>query len=109
MTGESHQGGDSGCNRPRTQRAGNAGGGGSRLGRGGKLGQASRPAKGRARGAGQATPGGPRGREKRRGEVGRGWAKRREGEISLLYFLLIFPIIYFISNFLLNAYFMETK
>jgi hypothetical protein len=55
---------------------------------------------------------GPCERERRRGKKrkkkGRGWAERREGEISFL-FSSYFPIIYFISNILLNAYFVETK
>jgi hypothetical protein len=49
--------------------------------------------------------GGKRGR----GEAGRGWAKRREGEIFLFLFSSYFPIVQFICNFLQNAYFTETK
>jgi hypothetical protein len=77
--------------------------------------------------AGPRRDAGPRGGEEERGEagcgrekkaakprggeggVGRGWAERIEGGIFLFYFLLIFPIIHFISNFLLNAYLTETK
>jgi hypothetical protein len=91
--------------------------------KGGELGRASRPAKGRARGAGCARwaarqPGreGEGGARPRLGrgagwaarEGGLGWAERREGDFPFL-FSSYFPIIYFISNLLLSAYFIEIK
>ena len=70
-------------------------------------------ARARVWGVGQAAPGGPHAsrpktgwatREgKEEGEAGRGWAKRREGEIFRFLFSSYFPIIQFIPNFLLNV------
>jgi hypothetical protein len=56
MTGGSHQGGDGSCNRPCTPRMGNAGGGGSRLGRVGRAGprQPAGPRESEGGGAGRA-------------------------------------------------------
>jgi hypothetical protein len=82
MTGGPYQGGD-GCNRPRAPRARNAG---EPAGPPSRAAPASRPKReggGASCALGTAAGGGGR-------EAGRGWAERREGEIFLFYFLLIY-------------------